>query len=116
VPIELRHELYAHPTAPVIRTIFVIYDQPDTPLALETFTNIADEDQRENFAALGQQEALLLLYDEQLAHRLTKVVPQSDPEQSAMVLAYAQQVLATIPKERFDFDEAKAAVMATMGF
>src|SRR5438093_1267997 len=95
VPIELRHELYAHPAAPVIRTILVIYDQPEAHLALETFTNIEDEDQRETFAALAQQEAFLLLfYDEQLAHRLTKVVPQSDPEQTSLVLAYAERILA----------------------
>src|SRR6266498_735578 len=38
VVIQLRHELYAHPTAPVIRTVLTLYDQPDAPLALETFT------------------------------------------------------------------------------
>jgi hypothetical protein len=112
VAIRLRHELYAHPAAPVIRTLLTLYDQPERPLALETFTNIEDEDQRSNFAALAHQEALLLLfYDEQLAHRLTKVVPQSNPEQSVVVLAYAEQLLPTIPKEEFDFDRAKQAVM-----
>jgi hypothetical protein len=54
---------------------------------------------------------MLLFYDEQLAHRLTKVVPQDDPGQSAQVLAAAERVLATIPKEHFDFDRAKRAVM-----
>jgi hypothetical protein len=116
IPIELRHELYAHPAAPVIRTILVIYDQPEAPFALETFTNIEDEHQRENFAALGQQEAFLLLfYDEQLTHRLTKVVPQSAPEETGVVLAYAEQILASIPKERFDFDQAKQEVMEKVG-
>jgi hypothetical protein len=112
VPIRLRHELYAHPTAPVIRTLLTLYDQPDRPLALETFTNIQDEDQRSAFAALAHQEALLLLfYDEQLAHKLTKVVPVTNPEQSAVVLNYAEQILTTIPEEEFDFDRAKRAVM-----
>jgi hypothetical protein len=112
VPIQMRHELYAHPAAPVIRSILVLYDQPDRPLALETFTNIEDEDQRSTFAALAHQKALLLLfYDEQLAHQLTKVVPQTSPEQSAIVLASAEQILATIAKEEFDFDRAKQAVM-----
>src|SRR5215204_5452132 len=46
VPIHLRHELYAHPNAPGIRTTLRIYDQPEAPLALETFTNIEDEYQR----------------------------------------------------------------------
>ncbi len=64
VPVRLRHELYAHPNAPVLRTILTIYDQPDAPLALETFTNIDDEYQRSDFAALAQQEAFLLLFYE----------------------------------------------------
>src|SRR5258708_1263526 len=46
VPILLRQELYVHPTAPVIRLVFTIYDQPQTPLALETFVNITDDQQR----------------------------------------------------------------------
>jgi hypothetical protein len=98
VRIHLRHELYKHPAAPVIRTVLVIYDQPEAPLAMETFTNIEDEQQRSHFAALAQQDALILLfYDEQLAHRLTKVVPQDEPGQSAVVLATAERVLASIP-------------------
>ncbi len=112
IAIQLRHELYAHPAAPIIRTLLTLYDQPARPFARETFTNIEDEIQRSDFAALADQEALLLLfYDEQLAHRLTKVVPQSNPEQSAAVLGYAEQILATISKEEFDFDRAKQAVM-----
>src|SRR3712207_5429190 len=39
VPIEVRHELYQHPAAPVVRVVTRIYDQPDRPLALETFVN-----------------------------------------------------------------------------
>src|SRR6266540_4558877 len=112
VPIHMRHELYAHPNAPVIRTTLRIYDQPDSHLALETFTNIEDENQRNDFAALAQQEIFLLLfYNEQLAHRLTTVVPQTNPRQAAVVLAYAERVLATIPKGEFDFERAKQAVM-----
>jgi hypothetical protein len=112
VPIQLLHELYAHPNAPVIRTTLRIYDQPEAPLALETFTNIEDENQRNAFAALTHQEAFFLLfYDEKLTHTLTKVVPQSSPEQSAEVLAYADRLLATIPQEQFDFERAKQAVM-----
>jgi hypothetical protein len=115
VPIHLRHELYAHPNAPVIRTTLRMYDQPEAPLALETFTNIQDENQRNDFAALAQQEAFFLLfYNEKLTHTLTKVVPQSNPEQAAEVLAYADRLLVTIPKEDFDFERAKQAVMASV--
>jgi hypothetical protein len=112
IPIGLSHELYAHPNAPVIRTLLRIFDQPDSHLALETYTNVADNDQRANFAALGSQETLILLfYDEQLAHRLTKVVPQSDPKETERVLAYAERLLATIPQDYYNFDEAKETVI-----
>ena len=117
VPIHLRHELYAHPNAPVIRTTLRIYDQSEAPLALETFTNIGDENQRNDFAALAQQDAFFLLfYNEKLAHTLTKVVPQSNPEQAAEVLAYADRLLAIIPKQYFDFERAKQAVMEATNF
>src|SRR5438105_1566057 len=39
VPIAVRHELYDHATAPVIRMLTTIYDQPARPFALETFIN-----------------------------------------------------------------------------
>src|SRR5690348_17114233 len=47
IPIQLKHELYAHPSAPVIRTLFRFYDQLESPLAIETFTNVQDQVQRE---------------------------------------------------------------------
>jgi hypothetical protein len=73
VPIQVRHELYAHPAALVIRSVITIYDQPDRPLTLETMTNIAETDQRADFARLTtQKELLLLFYDEHLRHRLSK--------------------------------------------
>jgi hypothetical protein len=43
VPISVRHELYSHPWAPVIRTVFTIYDHAERPLALETMTNVAEQ-------------------------------------------------------------------------
>src|SRR4051794_27139859 len=89
-----------------------IYDQPQTPLALETFVNITDEQQRMDYAALASQQAIaLLFYDESLTHQLTKMVPLSTPEDSALVLQAAEQALQTIPPEQRDFDAAKAAVM-----
>jgi hypothetical protein len=75
--------------------VLTIYDQPQTPLALETFINIADEQQRADFAALTQQEELpLLFYDEALSHRLTNVVPIHDKVGTAQfVLQRAEQLL-----------------------
>ncbi len=112
VPMELRHELYYHPTAPVIRTVLTVYDQPETPLALETYTNIQDPDQRADFAALSAQDQLLLLfYNERLAHRLTKVLPLTEPEVVTAILADADFLLYRIPVESIDFDRAKRDVM-----
>jgi hypothetical protein len=52
MPIGLRHELYEHPSAPVIRTVLTIVDQPQHPLRIETFINVAEQDQRADFAAM----------------------------------------------------------------
>jgi len=112
VPIYVRHELYSHPSAPVIRTVLTVYDQPDRPLALETFTNVEQPDQREDFAHLAEQEQLLLLfYDEQLAHRLSKVVPYQDQGTIQAILSRAERELAGIPPDRFSFEQAKEAVI-----
>ncbi len=113
VPIELRHELYQHPAAPVVRMVTRIYDRPDSSLALETFVNVEDLDQRADYTALaGQDELLLLFYDEGLSHELTKRVGTPNPEAITEVLTNADRLLAAIPADRRDFDRAKADVMA----
>jgi len=112
VPIALRHQLYAHPAAPVIQTVITIYDQPEHPLALETFTNIEDEQQKADFAALaGQKELYLLFYDELLEHRLSKQVHSSQNEIVSEILMRAEEILAAIPKDKFNFDQAKADII-----
>src|SRR5437870_7006836 len=79
--INSRHELYEHPTAPVIRMVTTFYDQPDRPLAFETFLNVGDPQQRAEYEGLAQQEKLLMLfYDEQHQHRLTKQLGGIDRE------------------------------------
>lgn len=114
LPIGLRHELYEHPAAPVVRTVLTIIDQPRRPLRIETFINVAEEDQRADFAALAEQERLLLLfYDEQLRHRLSKRVPYPEREDVPQLLARAEELRRAIPSWRYDFDRAKAAVMKT---
>jgi hypothetical protein len=113
VPIHLRQELYAHVSAPVIRIVLTIYDQPDRPLAIETFINVEDPQQAADFEGLAkQEEAYLLFYDEKLKHRLTKGIKLGEPETLAQILNQAKRLLAGIPEERFNFEEAKAAVMA----
>jgi len=115
VPIRVVHSLHDHPQAPVIRTVIGIYDQPERPLKLESFINVADPQQAADFAALaGQKEHLLLFYDEQIQHRLSKAVPNPRHTQqiAAAILAKAQRLRAAIPEERYAFEEAKAAVIA----
>jgi hypothetical protein len=112
VPIHVAHELFNHPAAPVIRITVRIYDQPQNPLALETFINVEDSQQRSDYAALSNQETLdMLFYDEVLRHRLTKRVNNVAKEDITQVLEQADRLFESIPKERFDFDRAKAAVM-----
>src|SRR4051794_29495860 len=53
VPIGTRHELYNPPASPVIRMVTRIYDQPEQPLAFETFVNDGDPDQRADYQALA---------------------------------------------------------------
>lgn len=111
VPILLRHELYDTPTAPVIRMALRIYDQPAAPLAMESFVNIRDPSQREEYAALGEQEQIyLLFYDEQLQHRLNKGIHHDDRAVVPQILATAEQLAAGIPGDLYDFDAAKRAI------
>ena len=112
VPVQVRHELYDHPQAPVIRTVTTWYDKPTTPLAIECFTNIEDAEQKADFSDLAQRDQLrFLFYDQQLAHRLTKVVPNHDRETIARIATVAAELRARIPAARYDFDAAKRDVM-----
>ena len=113
IPIQLRHELYSRPHAPVIRTAITFYDDPRNPLAVETYTNIAEPDQHADFAALAVQEELLILgYDETLRNRLAKRVPLAGQEETVIpILQTAMALAAEIPAEAYDFDRAKQAVM-----
>jgi hypothetical protein len=111
VPVAVRHELYDHPSAPVIRLLLTFYDQPSRPLAFETFINAADPAQRADYADLARQRALtLLFYDESLAHRLSKRVRHTAREQIETILLVAERLCRAILPTDFDFDRARAAV------
>lgn len=115
VPISFRHELYEYPSAPVIRMVTTIYDQPARPLALETFINVGDPEQHGDYENLSKQEILLMLfYDEALRHRLTKAVAGQDQQAMVDILGRADRILSAISPEEFDFDRAKAGVMASI--
>jgi hypothetical protein len=112
IPIELAQQLFAHPASPVIRTLLTFHDQPDSPLRLETFVNVADPDQRAPFAALADHDQIpLLFYDERLRHRLSKRMTNTAAEFVPAIVAEADRLLAAIPEEHRDFDAAKAMVM-----
>ncbi len=112
VPIRVRHELLTHPAAPVIRMVVTIYDRARHPLALETFINVEDTDQREYYQALADQDTLLMLfYDETVTYRLTKGVENPFKDQIKQIVSKADELFAAIPKETFDFDKAKADVI-----
>lgn len=112
VPILLRHDLYCHPQAPVIRMTVYIYDQPERPLAFEMFVNVGDPQQRAEYAQLAQEDPFyLLFYDETLRHRLTKGVHNAGGETIRGVLSQADSLRAGIPQQQFDFDAAKKEVM-----
>jgi hypothetical protein len=101
----------------VIRTVLCLYDRPQHPLKLESFINIEnieDPEQRADFAALATQEQLLVLfYDQDVRHRLSKRVPYraADRAEVPRILARAEELWLAIPPARFDFDRAKAAVL-----
>lgn len=113
LPVQVRHELYDHPLSPVIRTVVTWYDQPATPLAMETFTNPGDVQQRSEFFDLSARTDLrFLFYDETLGHQLSKVVPNRDQEIISQITTTADDLLARIPGPERDFDRAKAEIVA----
>jgi hypothetical protein len=112
VPIGIWHSLYDHPTAPVIRMLLRLYDQPNRSLAFESFVNVEDPQQRADYAALSQQDQFVLLfYDEQLSHRLTKLVDNTRRLEMAEILQSAVALYEATPREIFNFEVAKEWVM-----
>src|SRR6266480_545835 len=61
VPVRITHQLFQHPQAPVIRTLVRWYDQLEHPLAMESYTNVGDEQQRQDFLDLAQRSELRFL-------------------------------------------------------
>ncbi len=111
LPIELTHELYRHPAAPVIRMLLRCFDDPLAPFAMESFINVADEQQRAEYAMLSLQDSVpLLFYDEGLVQRLAKQLVQPDPAIVTEVLAAAETLRGHIPLDRYDFDRTKYAI------
>ena len=111
IPVELRHQLFEHPAAPVIRITLRLFDDPDAPLAMETFINVRDPAQRADYAALAQQDHIdLLFYDEVLQIRLRKQIIHSSAAVVPGVLAAAEERARSIPEATYNFNQAKGAV------
>lgn len=106
------HQLFDHPESPVIRMVTTIHDRPQSPLTLETFINVGDVDQRSDYDVLSRQrELVMLFYDEDVRHRLTKRVPNTLGSRIGQVLRRADAMLQAIPPNERDFDLAKMDVM-----
>jgi len=113
IPIGLVHSLYEHPSAPVIRSVLALYDRPDQPLTFESFVNVGDPDQRDDFASLAQQRSIALaFYNESLENQLNKRIANRRPTEIATILSHAERLRDRIPHDFYDFDHAKAAVTA----
>jgi hypothetical protein len=112
VPVRVQHELWNPPTAPVIRTVLSIHDQPDSALMMEVFTNPAEPDQRADFVGLSTHaQTLLMFYDEQASHRRTIVIAPTEPATVALILTHAEQALGGRTPTHEEFMAAKQAVM-----
>ena len=112
VPMRVSHELYQEPEAPVIRSLIKMYDRLDNPLTLETFTNVRDEQQRNDFDTLAKQnEFLFLFYNENLQHQLSKRLNNPNGKQMSKILELADRRSSILSDATYNFDQAKARVM-----
>lgn len=112
IPMQVTHELYQEPEAPVIRSLVKVYDDPKRPLALETFTNVRDKEQRRDFATLSDQPRYIFtFYDEHLQHQLTRFVDNTHGAETAALFRLALLASSRISDQQYDFDRAKAAVI-----
>jgi hypothetical protein len=69
-------------------------------------------DQRADYEALsGQDELVMLFYDQTLKHALSKRLRLTDQPRLLEVLTTADRLLLAIPEPQRDFDTAKAEVM-----
>ncbi len=116
VPIAVRHELYSHPRAPVIRAHLRIHDRREQPLAFESFINIRDPEQLADYRDLAGRDIFrLLFFDEDLEHRLSKGVLNRAGDEMGSILDVAVRLSLGIPADWYDFDTAKAEVQRRAG-
>lgn len=113
-PITYRWELIKMPTAPLIRLVFRVHDQPDNPYQFESFLNVAEEDQGQVLTDLaGQDQLYLAFYGNNLTHHFTRAVSHDEQQWQRLdeITAEAETYLEQLPEGKFYFDQAKAAFM-----
>ena len=59
-PVNYQWQLILMPSAPLIRLLFTIMDNPRNPYQFESFLNVADEEQAQVLADLVKQDQLSL--------------------------------------------------------
>jgi hypothetical protein len=97
----------------VIRTLLSWYDRPDSQLWFEAFANVADSEQRQDYRRLAKQSSLVVLgYDELLRLAVQKRVANHQQREITQIADLADKLRVLIPDDEYDFDQAKARVMA----
>lgn len=115
---QLTHELYPLPMAPVLRTLMQLYLTPDADednlpvVTLEMFTNVGDDAQAQEFQALTAQAALdLYIYDQHYVLCKAQRFSYSQGVQARWLLAQARYLYAQTSSSEFDFEAAKSYVL-----
>ena len=114
-PVISQWQLIKMPTAPVIRLELEILDRPDNPYRFESFLNIDEKDQANVLAQLANQDQLYMaFYGDDLNYRFTKAIPNDKHQwqQIDELTTEAIDYLYSIPPEKRDFDQAKAAFIS----
>jgi hypothetical protein len=93
VPVLVRYELYRYTAGPIVRLVLAVNGNT-VSLVWETFINPADPD------------------DEQVRHRLSKVVGQPQDAATLKLPKLARRILAETDPRMLDFEACKEAVQA----
>ena len=113
-PLPVRHFLFMEtlPAAPVIGWFFEIVDDARDPLRVCTYLDVLDPAQAKNLLRLVHQAEVLLHWvdGESLAVLVTQRIPP--PREAMRILEEALDWAQRIPRERYNFDRAKAEFQA----
>ena len=110
-PIRCQWQLIKMPTAPLVRLEMTVIDNPFQPYKLESFLNVAADDQARILAQLANQDHLLLaFYGDNLEYELSLTVTHGEQQWQQLdeLMAQALRYWRTLPQKVRDFDKAKA--------